>query len=79
LISVAYRITNDMDSAKDIVQDAYLKVLESNNEFKGASSLKTYLYRIVINNALMQKGEGRDGVPWSICSPRKHSELPGRL
>jgi len=44
-----------MDSAKDIVQDAYLKVLESNNEFKGASSLKTYLYRIVINKCIDAK------------------------
>ena len=55
LISVAYRITNDKDSAKYIVQDAYLKVLESNNEFKGASSLKTYLYRIVINKCIDAK------------------------
>jgi len=55
LINVAYRITNDMESAKDIVQDTYLKVLESKDEFKGASSLKTYLYRIVINKCIDAK------------------------
>jgi len=52
LINVAYRITNDMETARDVVQDTYLTVLAAGDKFEGASSLKTYLYRIVINKCI---------------------------
>lgn len=52
LVNVAYRITNDMETAKDVVQDTYLAALEAKMVFAGASSLKTYLYRIVINKCI---------------------------
>jgi RNA polymerase sigma-70 factor (ECF subfamily) len=52
LIGLAYRITSDMESAKDIVQDTYITALKTESAFKGFSSLKTYLYRIVINKSI---------------------------
>jgi RNA polymerase sigma-70 factor (ECF subfamily) len=52
LLNVACRVTNDAELSRDIVQDAYVAVLESAEKFKGASSLKTYLYRIVINRCI---------------------------
>jgi len=52
LINVAYRITNDSETAKDIVQDACLSVMESTDQFRGSASPKTYLYRIVINRSI---------------------------
>jgi RNA polymerase sigma factor (sigma-70 family) len=52
LISIAYRITGDMESAKDVVQDTYVAALEPGNGFCGFSSLKTYLYRITINKSI---------------------------
>jgi RNA polymerase sigma-70 factor (ECF subfamily) len=55
LIAVAYRITGDMESAKDVVQDAYVAALKPDNAFGGFSSLKTYLYRIVINKSIDAK------------------------
>jgi RNA polymerase sigma-70 factor, ECF subfamily len=55
LIGIAYRITGDMESAKDVVQDTYVTVLKPDNAFGGFSSLKTYLYRIVINKSIDAK------------------------
>jgi RNA polymerase sigma-70 factor (ECF subfamily) len=52
LVGVAYRITNDVECAKDIVQDTYVAALERTDGFLGLSSLKTYLYRIVINKSI---------------------------
>jgi RNA polymerase sigma factor (sigma-70 family) len=52
LISVAYRITNDGELAKDIVQDACLSTIETAGQFRGTASLKTYLYRVVINRSI---------------------------
>ena len=52
LVGVAYRILNDPEAARDIVQDTYVTVLEHEGAFSGRSSLKTYLYRIVINKSI---------------------------
>ena len=52
LINVAARIMNDSEGARDIVQDTYVAVLEKENAFNGCSSLKTYLYGIVINKSI---------------------------
>jgi RNA polymerase sigma-70 factor (ECF subfamily) len=52
LVQVAFRITIDYEAAKDIVQDACLSIMENVNQFKGNSTFKTYLYRIVINRSI---------------------------
>jgi RNA polymerase sigma-70 factor, ECF subfamily len=52
LENVAYRITNNWENARDIVQDTYVTVLQSADSFNGRSSIKTYLYRIVINKCI---------------------------
>jgi RNA polymerase sigma-70 factor, ECF subfamily len=43
---------HDSESAKDIVQDVYVSFLQAKNGFSGTSSLKTYLYRAVINKSI---------------------------
>lgn len=52
LFNAAYRITADKEQANDIVQDVYTDHLMSPDKFSGTSSLKTYLYRIVINRCI---------------------------
>jgi RNA polymerase sigma factor (sigma-70 family) len=52
LLGIAYRITGDMESARDVVQDTYVAALKPDNGFGGFSSLKTYLYRIAINKSI---------------------------
>lgn len=54
LLSVALRITRNLPEAEDAVQEAFLKVVRSIDNFKEQSSLYTWLYRIVANECLMR-------------------------
>ncbi len=49
---VAYRLLGREADALDAVQDGFVKVLTNLDRFRGSSSLKTWLLRIVSNSAL---------------------------
>ena len=53
LVAVAVRITRNPDVARDVVQDAFEKVLRHGERFAGQSRVSTWLHRIVTNEALM--------------------------
>lgn len=55
LFGVAYRILRDEEKAHEAVQEAFLKMVQNIDRFEGRSSLKTWLYRITVNEALMSK------------------------
>jgi RNA polymerase sigma-70 factor, ECF subfamily len=50
--NLAISIVKDKESAKDITQDSFLKVLENISRFKNESKFSTWLYRIVYNESL---------------------------
>ncbi|MCT4584962.1 MAG: sigma-70 family RNA polymerase sigma factor [Peptostreptococcaceae bacterium] len=50
--NIAYRICNNIEDAKDITQDAFVKAYKNFDKFKGNSKFSTWLYRIVTNTAL---------------------------
>jgi RNA polymerase sigma-70 factor, ECF subfamily len=54
LLAVARRFTRDEDTARDVVQAAYLNAIKGLATFEGASRLSTWLHRIVVNTALMR-------------------------
>jgi RNA polymerase sigma-70 factor (ECF subfamily) len=45
----ALRLTSNKDAAGDVVAEAFLRVYRSLDGFKGESSFKTWLYRIITN------------------------------
>lgn len=47
--NVAYRMLGNEEDAKDITQEALIKVYKSIHKFKETSSFSTWLYRIVMN------------------------------
>lgn len=49
--SLVCRLMNDPSDAPDIVQEVFLKVFRSIGSFRGNSSLKTWIYRIAVNEA----------------------------
>ncbi len=55
LYSLIARSINDPADAADITQDVFLKVFRSIRSFHGGSSLRTWLYRIALNEASNQR------------------------
>jgi RNA polymerase sigma factor (sigma-70 family) len=53
LEAVALRLTRDPDAARDIVQNAFEKVLRHGETFRGDARVSTWIHRIVANEALM--------------------------
>jgi RNA polymerase sigma-70 factor (ECF subfamily) len=60
--AIAIGLVRDENDARDIVQEAFLRVFRSLDRFKGGSSFFTWLYRIVTNLAidLMRKPARRE-------------------
>src|SRR5262245_47435919 len=52
LYRTAWSVLKDRTDAEDAVQDGYLKAFAAIDSFAGASSLSTWLTRIVLNEAL---------------------------
>ena len=49
--SLVYRLLNDPSEAGDVVQEVFVKVFRNVHAFRGQSSLKTWIYRIALNEA----------------------------
>ncbi len=53
LEAVALRITRHPEGARDVVQNAFEKVLRNGASFRGQARVSTWVHRIVANEALM--------------------------
>jgi RNA polymerase sigma-70 factor (ECF subfamily) len=51
IYNLCYRLVNDPSDAADVTQDVFLKVFRSIDHFRGQSTLKTWIYRIAVNEA----------------------------
>jgi len=59
MTAVAWRITRDRGLAEDCLQEAFINALNKIADFEGRSSLKTWLHRIVVNQALVKLRQRR--------------------
>ena len=48
---LAMRLLGDTSEASDVVQEVFLKVFRNIASFRGQSTLKTWIYRITVNEA----------------------------
>jgi RNA polymerase sigma-70 factor (ECF subfamily) len=53
--NLAFRLLNDSSDASDVVQEVFLKVFRNVGYFRRQSSLKTWIYRITVNEAHNQR------------------------
>lgn len=49
--NLAWRLLNNPSDASDVVQEVFLKVFRSVGAFRGESSLRTWIYRIAVNES----------------------------
>lgn len=54
MLALAQRYVKDGALAEDCVQEAFLQAFRSIREFEGRSTVKSWLFRIVVNAALMR-------------------------
>ena len=51
VFNLVYRLLEDPTEASDVVQEVFLKIFRHIGSFRGRSSLKTWIYRIAVNEA----------------------------
>ena len=51
VVQLAINLLGDRDEALDLSQDVFLRVFRTIHRFRGQSSLRTWIYRIAVNQA----------------------------
>src|SRR5687768_16801016 len=51
VVQLALNLLGNRDEALDLSQDVFLRVFRTISRFRGQSTLKTWIYRIVVNQA----------------------------
>ena len=77
--ALLYRLTSDPEESRDLTQETFLRAFQSISRFRGDADLKTWIYRIAINQARNRwrwwKRRRRD-VTVSLDDNRGPSEQP---
>ena len=69
MLLVARGFVSTEASAEEVVQDTWLAVLRGIDRFEGRSSLRTWVYRILVNTAKTRGVRESRVVPWSSLAP----------
>lgn len=78
LFRIAYNIVHNVDDANDMVQESFIKVFRNLEQFQSQSKFSTWLYRIVVNQCLMEiRRQGRKSAPVDL--PVEFSEGDDQL
>ena len=68
--ALALRLISGQSEASDVVQEVFIKVFRNIGNFRGQSSLKTWIYRITVN-------EAHNARRWFFRHRRREVELDG--
>lgn len=70
-------MVQDVDEAQDTAQDVFIQVFESVKEFRGESSLSTWIYRIAVRKALdkIRKRERKQGLFQWITGGKEDQDI----
>jgi RNA polymerase sigma-70 factor, ECF subfamily len=76
LMRMAHGYVASAAVAEEVVQDTWLAVLAGIDRFRGASSLKTWIFSILINLATTRGARERRCVPFASLQPTPDDEGP---
>src|SRR5947207_4209970 len=80
LLRMARMYARDRAVAEEVVQETWLAVLRGIERFEGRSSLKTWIYRILINTAKTRGQRESRSIPFSAAvSANEPSVDPDRF
>ena len=65
IYGLLYRLTESSEEARDLTQETFLRAFQSIGHFRGESDLRTWIYRIAINQARNRWRWWRHPVPAS--------------
>lgn len=68
LMRMAQMFVRDRAVAEDVVQDTWIAVLRGIDRFEGRSSLKTWIYRILMNTAKTRGQRESRSIPFSAAA-----------
>jgi len=54
LFRIAYHIVRNAEDAQDVVQESFIKVFQNIGRFQAQSKFSTWLYRVAVNQSLME-------------------------
>lgn len=77
VLQLAVNLLGDHDEALDLSQEVFLRVFRTIHHFRGQSQLRTWIYRIVINQARNRQRWWRRRFRSSQVSLDQHLELHG--
>jgi len=78
LFRIACQILHNPDDAQDVVQDTFIKVFQNLGQFRADSKFSTWLYRIVVNQSLMELRKQR-GRPSTTIELSNEGDEEGQL
>ena len=83
LFNAAFRVLNDEHAAEDVVQKAFIKLLERRNELTEVRSLQSWLYKMALNLSLdmkksMRRRKDREKAEKASSSPETPREAAFR-
>jgi RNA polymerase sigma-70 factor, ECF subfamily len=79
MLSVARSYVTTRAVAEEVVQEAWLGVLQSLDRFEGRSSLKTWIIAIVVNKAKTRSQREGRSVPFASLEGDEPAVEPGRF
>ncbi|MFI5706462.1 RNA polymerase sigma factor [Kribbella sp. NPDC051620] len=80
MLRLARTFVSTNASAEEVVQDTWLAVFQGVSRFEGRSSLKTWVYRILVHTARKRGAREQRTVPWtSLTAEDEPAVDPGRF
>jgi RNA polymerase sigma-70 factor (ECF subfamily) len=75
LLGVCNRYARNKEDAEDILQDAFIKIFNKINEYKGEGSFEGWMRRVVVNTALKKYTLSRYTKEISVEEVRDNNEI----